>query len=146
MQVPSPKFNLQFYQAWRAKGVFAESKQWSYWKPADDTPIVTVWHTSLDGGISEVVKDAETGRMLLMCPPGPWAKTTKGRQYIAMAAECITHDKPAEAILLVGCRGDDGEASTVYGAAISDDLYHVKFTCVDADGTIEGYFLTKDMK
>lgn len=141
-----PKFNLQFYQAWERKGVFARSKQWCAFKPMDDKPVVTVWHTDLTGAIPEVVKDAETGRMLLMCPPGPWAATPKGKEYIRLVAECITYDKPAEVILLAGIRNPDGLASEFHAAAIDDDLYHVKFTCVDMDGTIEGYFLTKDMK
>jgi hypothetical protein len=143
---PSPKFNLKFYQAWKQKGVYVEDKQWSYYKPMDDTPVITCWHTILGPeGQSEVIKDAETGRMMFDAPGGDWVKKDKGKQYIALVSECIVHDKVAEVILLCGERSET-EAHKVYAAAICDDLFYIKFTSVDKEGNISGYFLTKDMK
>ena len=127
-----PKFNLQFYQAWKQKGIFDEVKQWSAYKP-NGTAVITVWHTDIAGGPSEVQGEQ------LSCIPGDWIKKPKGKAYLAMARECWQSGQPAEVLLLAGFRSDE-EHSEVFAVSIDETLYQVTFTDVREDGTILGTF------
>jgi hypothetical protein len=138
------KFPLAFYAAWRAKGVFEQNRQWSGYKP-DGTPVITCWREVHVEGEPEVATDPETGRLLYVAPGGDWIKKVKGKVFLSIVAECITQDKVAEVIMLMGTRSDT-EAHSVAGCAIDPDNYFIRFTSVDDEGNITGYFLTKDMK
>lgn len=122
------------------KGVFDEARQWSAYKPSDDTPVFTCWHTVLDEGVSEVVQDPKTGQMLMVVPPGKWASKPKGKIYLAMVEECYSKNQAAEIILLCGRRSDT-EAHEVYATAIDNAYYYVRFTHVDKLGGVRGVFL-----
>lgn len=141
------KFNLKFYEAWRAKGIMEMSRQWCAYKD-DSTPVMTVWYIDLANDAPEVIPapPEHPCDWLFACPAGQWASKPKGQACIQMARDAMASGKRVEAILIAGMRHNGEVPSEFYAATISDDLYYITFTSVEPSGRMRGYFTPKGAK
>jgi len=128
---------MKFFEAWKQKGVITRYRsQWSavIHEGFKSRYIFTIWNNPF--GDTEIFFKDGWDCSRLIVPPGQWAFTKPGRDYIARAHVCKEHQILGEVILIEGKR--DPQPSKATSADIRDSMYFIEFTKVENDGTMEG--------
>jgi hypothetical protein len=129
---------MKFFEAWKIKGLITKYRsQWSaiVHEGYSSRYIFTIWNNP-HGTDTEIFfkKGWECPR--LDVPPGDWAYTKPGRDYIERAKACQRFKIMGEIILIEGDR--QSRPSKATSADIRDNMYWIEFTTVNDNGEMRG--------